>query len=59
MTVFRSAEKIDETGNEKSVEQYEALTLGVAVQASAILNQESELLGGTIRDHLKRSNLLV
>jgi len=58
MTVFRSAERVDDGAKEKIIEQYEALTLGVAVQAVEILNQECQILGGTIGEHLSRHDLL-
>jgi hypothetical protein len=35
------------------VQEYETLTLGIAVQAPHILKLESELLGGTIQAFLQ------
>jgi hypothetical protein len=58
MLVFRSEERVSEFNSMTSVEQYEALSLGIAVQASAVLNQRSELLGATIREHLAKHSLL-
>ncbi|MBI1743261.1 trypsin-like peptidase domain-containing protein [Candidatus Acetothermia bacterium] len=58
MVVFRSQEQEAENGKTSSFEQYEALTLGVAVQAEEVLQQSSLLLGTTIREHLERYELL-
>jgi hypothetical protein len=58
MLVFRSEERTTEPEALTSVEQYEALTLGVAVQSGALLNQNSSLLGGTVREHLAKNSLL-
>jgi len=57
MMVFREEERV-QTGQTRIVEQYEMLTLGVAVTASEILAQESELLEGTIRNHLTHYGLI-
>jgi trypsin-like peptidase len=59
MMVFRSEERIQESGNTTVVEQYEALVLGVAVSADEILTKHSNLLGMTIEEHLAQHKLLV
>lgn len=39
------------------VEEYEVLHLGIAIQASSLLNVESQHLGGTLLKHLQASGL--
>lgn len=51
--VFRSVERSEEGGAESIYERYEAMTLGIAVAASAILPVQSSLLGMTIQEHLE------
>lgn len=58
MVVFRSQEQEAENGKTTSFEQYEALTLGIAVQAEEVLQQSSILLGMSIRKHLEKYELL-
>lgn len=58
MLVFRSDERLTEGAGTSSVEHYEVMTLGVAVQTRVLLSQDSELLGGTVRDHLATHELL-
>lgn len=59
MLVFRSEERVGESSGVSTVEQYEALTLGIAVQASVVLNQTSKLLGMSVREHLAAHGLIV
>lgn len=58
MLVFRHEEKIKDSGNYTSVEQYEVLNLGIAVTAKVVLQQNSRLLGGSIRDYLTKQSLI-
>lgn len=58
MLVFRSEERVTEGVVATTVEQYEALTLGIAVEAKTVLAQTSTLLGKTIREHLIEHGLL-
>lgn len=58
MVVFRSEEHTNEVGATTSFEQYEALTLGIAVQAGEVLRQSSRLLSSTLGEHLKAHGLL-
>jgi len=58
MLVFRSEERVHEGTTATTVEQYEALTLGIAVEASTVLAQRSALLGKSIREHLVDHALL-
>jgi hypothetical protein len=58
MMVFRSEERVAEPTATATVEQYEALTLGIAVAAGDVLSRESRLLGTSVRDHLEAHNLL-
>jgi len=58
MMVFRSEERVNEPAGVTAVEQYEALTLGVAVVASEVLSQESRVLGSSIKQHLQAHGLL-
>ena len=52
-------EDVSDDGHERViVQQYESLTLGIATQARAILDQRSELLRGTVREYLKSARLL-
>ncbi len=59
MLVMSHRESIAESSSETVVEQYEYLTYGIAVSSSAVVEVQSELLGGTIKDHLKRHNLFI
>lgn len=59
MMVFRSEERIEETNQTTAVEQYDALTLGVAVTAREVMGLDSNLLGVSIRSHLENNGLLV
>lgn len=58
MLVFRSEERVREGDAAATVEQHEAMTLGIAVQASTVLAQTSRLLGKSIREHLADHALL-
>ena len=58
MLVFRSEERLTHGAVVAAVEQYEALTLGIAVEAKAVLTQTSTLLGKTIREHLVEHHLI-
>ena len=66
MLVFRSEEREtekEESEQEKkektsSFEQYEALSLGIAVTAAQVFALESKMLGGTVRQHLSTQGLL-
>ena len=58
MLVFRSEERLTHGAVVAVVEQYEALTLGIAVEAKAVLTQTSTLLGKTIREHLVEHHLI-
>jgi hypothetical protein len=59
MLVFRSEEKVTEPDGQFSVEQYESLQLGIAVQGKVVLAKQSSLLGSSIEEHLRSQNLLV
>jgi hypothetical protein len=50
----------EETDDEKHMiyEWVDTLHFGVAIQTAALLDIRSELLGGTLRDHLQNANLL-
>lgn len=56
--VFRSEERVSDGSSATIVEQYEALTLGIAVEASTILTQTSKLLGKSVREHLADHGLI-
>lgn len=58
MLVFSSEEKVVEESSSTFVEQYESLTLGVAVRTDQLLNLDSELLGSTVEKYLSDSDLL-
>jgi hypothetical protein len=56
MLVYKSEERVTE-GQTTIVEQYETLTLGIAVQSRSILPLRSEILSGSIGDFLKGADL--
>ena len=58
MMVYQSSEHIREAEETTIVEQYETMTLGIAVTAGEILAQHSSLLGVTIGEHLKANRLI-
>jgi hypothetical protein len=58
MLVHRSDERLTEEGAVSTLENYEVLTLGIAVDASYVLALRSNLLGKPIRDHLEAFNLV-
>lgn len=58
MVVYSEKESLAESGRETVLVKTEALHLGVAVTASAILAQHSELLGGTIEAWVRQYGLL-
>ena len=57
MLVLSSREKVSETA-EKITETYESLQLGIAVQSGALADVHSQLLNGTLREHLRKMGLL-
>jgi hypothetical protein len=57
MMIFRDEERV-QTDRTHTVERYEALTLGIAVPASEVFGQTSQLLGSTVYDHLNQHGLL-
>lgn len=59
MLVYQSEERLEEKGEVSRVEQYEALTLGIAVTESEIFTTQSALLGCTIGDHLRKCALVM
>lgn len=59
MLVMSHRESVAESTTETVIEQYEYLTYGMAVSSSAIVDIQSELLGGTVRDHLRRHGLFI
>jgi hypothetical protein len=58
MLVFRFEERLTEGSVASTLEQYEALTLGIAVAAKTVLRQTSTLLKKTLREHLIEHGLL-
>lgn len=58
MLVHQSTERTAEGNIERVMEYYEYLHLGIAVQASTIVNIESKLLKAPILQHLKRNGLI-
>src|SRR3990172_4994834 len=58
MMVFRSQETIQEDAKTTIVEQYDALSLGVAVTADDILPRKSRLLGASVEKHLAVHELI-
>lgn len=58
MLVFSSAESIVEGGERTTVEQYEALQLGIAVSSIAVCDLRSRRAGGTVRAHLASHELV-
>jgi len=58
MLVFRSVETESQGQHSSSYEQYEALSLGIAVTAQEVLSRRSRLLSGTIREYLAAQGLL-
>lgn len=58
MLVFRAQERVGEGAEITTVEQYEALTLGIAVEAGMALPQQSRLLGKSLREHLAEHSLI-
>ncbi len=58
MLVFRSEERDKNGDTVTAVEQYESLTLGIAITASEIIALPSKLLGSTIDEHLKDCDLM-
>jgi hypothetical protein len=58
MLVFRAQERVRKGAEITTVEQYEALTLGIAVEAGTALPQQSRLLGKSLREHLAEHSLI-
>ncbi len=56
MLVHHSTE-VDAGGEQRITEQYESLTLGIAVRSDAILRLKSKLITGTIGEHLESKGL--
>lgn len=54
MLVAADSESETEPGNRRVIERYEYLTFGLAVATSSVLDIESRMLGGTIREYLRR-----
>lgn len=54
MLIHNYEEVIEETNERTVVEHYESLSLGIAVQARAIMPLRSRMLGGTIGEYLKK-----
>ena len=57
MVVFSSRERVADD-KETIVERFEAMQVGVAIQARALLELESALLGKTLGAHLAEQGLL-
>ena len=57
--IFKEKEVIDEGKKESTIERYESLQLGVAVDSISILSVEVDILGRTIGDHLIKNELLI
>lgn len=58
MNVFTEREEVTE-GNTTIVERYEAMHLGVALSAGAVLNASFDILNGTVEEHLSGQGLIV
>lgn len=58
MRVHQSTEKISEVESKTTVEHFEWLRLGVAVQASHVASLDSALLGGSVVRHLHQQGLV-
>jgi hypothetical protein len=59
MLVLETEEIERNSTEKKTLQVYESLSLGIAVQATDIYPAVSKLLGGTIGDYLEKSNILV
>jgi len=59
MRVFHSREVEQETNATTIIENYESLSLGIAVQPTAMLPLQSLLLNDTIENHLRKVGLLI
>lgn len=59
MLVFKSEERETNRDGLATVEQYETLTLGIAVRADQVLQLHSQMLGKTIGEHLRGNDLII
>ncbi len=59
MNVFERVETESDGSQTIRVHHTEAYTRGIALQAHEILSIESDLLGGTVSEHLERQDLIV
>ena len=57
MLIFTDSERLQE-GTETIVERYEALQLGIAIPNVQLFDIKSQLLKGTIGNHLNKCSLL-
>jgi hypothetical protein len=57
MQVFSDREILADGTQEKIVERYEALQLGIALTSASIIDLDFKILGSTLRDYLVKSNL--
>jgi hypothetical protein len=58
MLVLETEEIEQQDSTRTVVQQYESLTLGIAVQAKEVFSLKSQLLGGTFGEYLERNKLL-
>ena len=58
MLVYSDKEIEEDTNNKTIVERYEALQLGIALQANSILDCHFKLLGCSLGSHLKKHQLI-
>jgi hypothetical protein len=59
MIIHSEKEESLDGGKTTIYEKTESLRLGIAIQAQAILDRHSEILGTTLREHLHRTNLII
>ena len=57
--IFKEKEVLDEGKKESTIERYDSLQLGVALDSVSILDVEVGILGCTIGDHLIKNELLI
>lgn len=58
MTVFHEIETLKEEGSEREVRREEAMHLGVAIKAAALLDLRFRVLDGSVSDWLRKRGLL-
>jgi hypothetical protein len=58
MEVYRDTEIIDEGKSRDTFIRFEAIQFGIAIDAAALLDMTSRVLGSTLRDHLAKHQLL-